>query len=59
MKALNFKISEELHRKFKTYCSLKGISMKDAIPLMMEIVLHNDDIEAKREYLSHNKEIIK
>jgi len=41
MKQITFLVSDELHKEFKTHCSAKGIQMKDALLLAIEIILQD------------------
>ena len=39
VKTITFPVSDELHTRFKTYCSSKDMNMKDALVLAIQIIL--------------------
>ena len=45
VKTVTFGISDELHTRFKNYCTNKNINMKDALVLAIQIIIHKKDVK--------------
>ena len=45
VKTITFGISEELHTRFKNFCTNKNINMKDALVLAIQIIINKKDLK--------------
>lgn len=47
VKYVSVALSDELHTKFKNYCTDRDVNMKDALTLAIQIIINKKDIKNK------------
>lgn len=48
VKTITFPVSDELHTRFKNYCTDKDVKMKDACVLAVQIILNSKKNKKKK-----------